>query len=157
MVALAVAPFPITVSADEASHTIEQTICPVMEGNPIKQSIYVRHEGERVYFCCEFCKGEFLKAPAKYLDKLPQFSAENTPTATAHTHVNHLDESATGWRLYRLTAPLGVVTFALLMLTLCTGLLRRRLKRRFLPIHRPLAIATVTVATLHVVTVLLGH
>jgi YHS domain-containing protein len=46
-----------------------QTECPVM-GGAIKKDIYTDHEGKRVYFCCESCKGDFAKDPAKYLKKL---------------------------------------------------------------------------------------
>jgi YHS domain-containing protein len=142
--------------ADRNNHATEQVSCPVMEENPIKKSIYVDHQGKRVYFCCDFCKGEFLNAPGKYLDKLPQFRSAEDATA-AHAHGHELEESPTGWRLYRLTAPLGIATVSLLALTLCTGLLRRKLKRRFLRVHRTLAVATGIVATLHALTVLLGH
>jgi YHS domain-containing protein len=46
-----------------------QTECPVM-GGEIKKDIYADHDGKRVYFCCESCKGEFAKDPAKYIEKL---------------------------------------------------------------------------------------
>ena len=144
--------------ADSDSHWAKQVTCPVMEGNPIKESIYVDHQGERVYFCCDFCQGEFLKAPEKYLDKLPQFADAHSEVAgDAHGHEHDSPGTSTGWRLYRFTGPLGIATFSLLVLTLSTGLLRRKLKRRFLKIHRPLAFATGAVAMLHALTVLLGH
>jgi YHS domain-containing protein len=44
---------------------VEQTTCPVM-GNPINKDIFVEYNGKKVYFCCEQCKAEFLKAPEKY-------------------------------------------------------------------------------------------
>ena len=144
--------------ADTDGHRAEQLTCPVMEGNPIKESIYVDHQGERVYFCCDFCQGEFLKAPEKYLDKLPQFAdAHPNVAGDAHGHEHDSPGTTTGWRLYRFTGPLGIATFSLLVLTLSTGLLRRKLKRRFLKIHKPLAFATGAVAMLHALTVLLGH
>jgi len=37
---------------------------------PIDASIYVDHEGRRVYFCCAGCPEAFKKDPAKYLAKL---------------------------------------------------------------------------------------
>ena len=129
----------------EATNT-QQTLCPVMEGNPIDPNIHVDYQGERVYFCCNFCVEEFKKAPEKYLDKLPQFAA-----ADEHAH------EADGLQLYRFTEPLGITTFTLLVLTLCAGLFRRKLKRRFLRIHQALATATVVAATLHLLTVWLGH
>jgi YHS domain-containing protein len=52
--------------------TIEQKICPVMEG-PIDKNIFVEYQGKKVYFCCEDCKAKFEKEPEKYVSKLPQF------------------------------------------------------------------------------------
>ena len=48
-----------------------QTTCPVMGGTITKQ-LYADHEGQRVYFCCAYCDGEFKKDPQKYLDKLKE-------------------------------------------------------------------------------------
>jgi len=53
---------------------IEQTICPVMEGNKINKDIFVEYKGKKVYFCCPSCKKKFLQNPEKYISKLPQFS-----------------------------------------------------------------------------------
>ena len=41
---------------------IEQTLCPVMEGNPIDPNLFVEYEGQKVYFCCEPCKEKFSAA-----------------------------------------------------------------------------------------------
>ena len=46
-----------------------QSTCPVL-GNAIDKNVFVDHEGQRVYFCCEGCKGEFTKDPAKYMKVL---------------------------------------------------------------------------------------
>jgi YHS domain-containing protein len=155
---LALASSLVPTMADQVDHATRQTLCPVMEGNPIKESIYVDYQGERVYFCCEFCKAAFTKEPGKYLEKLPQFEEADTDiTGEAHEHGHASSEAGKGWRLYRFTGPLGIATYSLLVLTLCTGLLRRKLKRRFLKIHTPLAFTALAVATLHALTVLLGH
>lgn len=58
------------------SGQIEQTTCPVMDGNPIDKNVFVEYKGKRVYFCCADCKAEFEADPEKYLDKLPQFKQE---------------------------------------------------------------------------------
>jgi len=47
-----------------------QTTCPVMEGTPIDPSLFVDHEGQRIYFCCKMCVGLFQEAPEKYLPNL---------------------------------------------------------------------------------------
>ena len=57
-----------------AATAAEQTICPVMTGNPIDKNVFVEYKGKKVYFCCTQCKAEFEKNPEKYLSKLPQFA-----------------------------------------------------------------------------------
>jgi len=66
------------VAAQQAQETVqqaaaEQTVCPVMKGQPIDKTIFVEYQGQKVYFCCESCKASFEKEPAKYLAELPQF------------------------------------------------------------------------------------
>jgi len=56
-----------------AAATIEQTICPVMEG-PINKELYTEYKGQKVYFCCAGCKEKFEQEPEKYIAKLPQFN-----------------------------------------------------------------------------------
>ncbi len=46
---------------------VPQTTCPVM-GGTVDKKVYVDHQGARVYFCCEMCKGTFKGDPQKYLD-----------------------------------------------------------------------------------------
>lgn len=60
-------------AAMETTAKIEQTTCPVMEGNPIDKNVFVEYKGKKVYFCCPSCKAKFEKAPEKYIAKLPQF------------------------------------------------------------------------------------
>jgi len=52
---------------------IEQTTCPVMDGNPIDKALFVEYKGKKVYFCCKGCEEKFLADPEKYVAKLPQF------------------------------------------------------------------------------------
>jgi YHS domain-containing protein len=70
-----------TATAEEAKKTttaaaasIEQTMCPVMDGNKIDKNVFVEYQGKKVYFCCTQCKAAFEKEPEKYLAKLPQFA-----------------------------------------------------------------------------------
>ncbi len=58
---------------EAASAEVEQTTCPVMEGNPIDKNVFVMYKGKKVYFCCESCKAKFEADPEKYISKLPQF------------------------------------------------------------------------------------
>ena len=59
-----------------------QTTCPVM-GDEIDKSIYVDHEGKRVYFCCKMCVAKFKADPDKYVKKLEDegVELEKTPPA----------------------------------------------------------------------------
>lgn len=54
------------------TQTIEQTICPVMEG-PINKNVFTEYQGKKVYFCCSQCKADFKKNPERYISVLPQF------------------------------------------------------------------------------------
>ncbi len=60
-------------AATEAVKSIEQTTCPVMDGNPINKNVFVEYKGKKVYFCCPDCKAKFEADPEKYIAKLPQF------------------------------------------------------------------------------------
>ena len=60
-------------SATQAAASVEQTMCPIMDGNKINKDVFVEYKGKKVYFCCPDCKGKFLAEPEKYLSKLPQF------------------------------------------------------------------------------------
>lgn len=46
-----------------------QTTCPVM-GGTINKSLYVDHEGKRIYVCCQQCLPALQKDPMKYIEKL---------------------------------------------------------------------------------------
>ncbi len=46
-----------------------QKICPVM-GGKIDKSLFVDHQGNRVYMCCAACVGIFNKDPDKYVKKM---------------------------------------------------------------------------------------
>ena len=46
-----------------------QTTCPVM-GGKIDRSLYVDHDGKRVYICCKGCEAPLKKDPAPYIRKL---------------------------------------------------------------------------------------
>jgi len=61
-------------TAKETAVEIEQTRCPVMDGNKIDKNVFVEYKGKKVYFCCADCKAKFEAEPEKYLPKLPQFA-----------------------------------------------------------------------------------
>jgi hypothetical protein len=63
-----------------------------------------------------------------------------------------------GFNWSSLVVPLGITTLTLLLITAATGLFRRKLRRRFLTVHKVFAWATVGVALCHaaLVMVLIG-
>jgi len=60
-------------TAETAAASVEQTTCPIMDGNKIDKNVFVEYKGKKVYFCCADCKGKFEADPEKYIAKLPQF------------------------------------------------------------------------------------
>jgi YHS domain-containing protein len=57
----------------KAAAEVEQTTCPVMDGNPIDKNVFVEYKGKKVYFCCNECKAKFEADPERYIANLPQF------------------------------------------------------------------------------------
>ncbi len=49
--------------------TTVQATCPIM-GGKINKSLYVDHDGKRIYVCCQGCVGKVKEDPAKYIKKL---------------------------------------------------------------------------------------
>lgn len=56
----------------------DQASCPMM-GGAINKSLYVDHDGKRVYVCCNDCLAGVTKDPAKFISKL---EAEGVTLAT---------------------------------------------------------------------------
>lgn len=81
-----------------------QTTCPVMEENPIDPSLFVDHDGQRIYFCCKMCVSLFKESPEKYLPNLAggltadHHSDERTSDSHDHT-ADHLKDQDTSSRL----------------------------------------------------------
>jgi YHS domain-containing protein len=57
-----------------------QELCPVL-GDKVDRSVYMDHEGRRVYFCCSACIARFTEAPARYMKEMEAkgISLERTP------------------------------------------------------------------------------
>lgn len=47
-----------------------QTTCPTKMGAKINKSLYVDHDGKRIYVCCKACVKMVKKDPKKYIKKL---------------------------------------------------------------------------------------
>lgn len=67
---------------DSTAGTTELTneMCPVMPDEPVDPTIFAMYDGQKVYFCCQRCRKEFLANPTEYVPNLPQF-AKATGTA----------------------------------------------------------------------------
>jgi hypothetical protein len=65
--AVAVSP---TNAATASTNVVQQTMCPVLKGNPIDKSIYVDYQGKRIYTCCAMCQKTVKKNPAKFVKML---------------------------------------------------------------------------------------
>jgi len=67
-----------------------QKRCPVSGEVLIDKNIYSDHEGRRVYFCCDKCKGAFAKSPLEYLKKMDAPAKGDKPAEKhgddAHSH-----------------------------------------------------------------------
>ena len=63
-------------------------------------------------------------------------------------------EHGSGISLFSFVEPLGISALTLVLITFGTGLLRRRLGRRFLKVHKIFAFLTVGVALCHGILVL---
>ncbi|MBU4264189.1 MAG: YHS domain-containing protein [Proteobacteria bacterium] len=72
--------FFLTAFGATAALAAPQTTCPVM-GGAINKEIHVDYEGKRIYFCCDYCIGEFKKDPEKYLQKMKEIGQEPAPIA----------------------------------------------------------------------------
>ena len=57
-----------------------QTHCPIMTRNKINKKIFLDHDGQRVYFCCNSCLGKFQADPAKGIEKLEAAGIALEPT-----------------------------------------------------------------------------
>ena len=56
-------------AGEKAIDVKHQKCCPV-RGGEIDTSVYVDHDGRRVYFCCGGCIDKFKANPEKYVKKL---------------------------------------------------------------------------------------
>lgn len=86
----------VHVLADDSGKT-KNLYCPVMPEETVDPTIFIRHHGEDVYFCCQRCKKMFIENPAKYVTKLAQVvKVENENHAHEHEADQHSEEPYSG-------------------------------------------------------------
>jgi YHS domain-containing protein len=113
--------------------------------------IFTDYEGKRVNFCCLSCRAAFRRNPGRYLPLLPQFGG--VVADISHDHGNH----GGGLTLFGLIKPVGIATFSCLVLTVAAALLRRKNPKFLFKWHKRLGIATVVLAVIHLILVLIAH
>lgn len=59
---------PTTWAAPQRSAGPINSMCPVMEDEPIEADILTEFEGHTIAFCCQRCRRDFLEDPAPYAD-----------------------------------------------------------------------------------------
>ena len=71
-----------TATAEATAEATAQTTCPIMN-KPIKNDLYVDHDGKRIYLCCKRCVRRCKKDPGKYITKLEDegITLEAVPTS----------------------------------------------------------------------------
>lgn len=79
-------------SAEDTAPPVTNATCPVTTTEPIDPNVWTDYEGQRVFFCCNGCKKQFLEAPEKYLAALPQFAG----ASQGDEDQAHAEEDETG-------------------------------------------------------------
>ncbi len=136
-------------SPAETGKVVRQT-CPVIPENKVDPNIFTEYKGERVYFCCTFCRAAFLRNPEKYLQPLPP-PTQNDKKGIEDNHQSGELMPA------KLIKPMGIITLSLLTLTVMAGLFRRKRPKFLLGWHKRLGITTLVSAIIHLILVLTAH
>jgi uncharacterized membrane protein/YHS domain-containing protein len=88
--------------------------CPVMAGEPVKATIFVEHDGRRVYFCCTKCRAKFEQNPENYRASLVGLAAADEAPPPPPAAREKPAPSAANWMtdepLARLAGRLHVVS-----------------------------------------------
>ncbi len=72
---------------------ITNTYCPVTTGETADERYFVDYEGQRIFFCCNGCKKDFLKDPGRYLpDVYEQLKDPDNPEAIAENPAFNKEE-----------------------------------------------------------------
>ncbi len=79
-------------SGNEPISAVEQVFCPVLSNERIDLSIYTDYEGQRVYFCCQKCRKDFIEDPAPYLAHLTTPSRDSQSGAAVSPSQDELED-----------------------------------------------------------------
>ena len=53
---------------------VTNPLCPVTTDEPVDPSVFVDHDGKRVFFCCKRCRAKFLESPKEYVANVPHLA-----------------------------------------------------------------------------------
>ncbi|HEW79718.1 MAG TPA: hypothetical protein ENH34_07140 [Phycisphaerales bacterium] len=140
-----------TTNSPAETEKVGQQTCPVIPQNKIDPNIFTEYKGEKVYFCCTFCRAAFLRNPGKYPVRPLQFAQSSTHT---NRSIQHRWSELT---LAKFIKPMGIITLSLLTLTVMAGLFRRKMPKFLLGWHKRLGITTLASAIIHLILVLIAH
>ena len=62
----------------EARAGIPQKLCPVMPEEKIDPDRWVKHDGRKIYLCCDHCVDDFRADPERYRPNLRTASTDDT-------------------------------------------------------------------------------
>lgn len=94
LVVLALLMFGAAAAASSPSE-LTNTMCPVMEDDPVDPEIFVEHEGQRVYLCCDRCVRRFEMDPDRYAEAVARvMSIADAPAGQATPADAHDDRPA---------------------------------------------------------------
>lgn len=137
---------------------LDNSICPVLQDEPVDREIFTDYSGKRVYFCCQRCLTKFLSNPDKYLKKLPQFASlpkqhNNHLQEKEHDHQHDHNDVHNLWRYLGKFHPMAIhFPIALIMVALLAEILAIITQNQFFPqaarFNISLAAIGVLVATL---------
>jgi uncharacterized membrane protein len=103
-------PAAIAAGPANASPGLTNTICPVMEDEPVDPDIFVEHDGQRVYLCCERCLRRFEANPDRYgqdIARVMQVSESSVDDeADVHDEADHGEHDHTAHEPVETTNPL---------------------------------------------------
>ena len=124
---------PMPVLAQDAGEPQKPTnlTCPVMEGEPVDEQIFVDYEGKRVWFCCDTCVEDFNADPKAYLSLLPQFGGVASAPPSDGAEESGKSEESEDHTLGALHPMLVHFPVALTMAALLPGVLSFLSRRRF--------------------------
>ena len=73
--ALGLAPAAAIAQSSTPRPALANRICPVLTDETVDPAIFVDHQGQRVYFCCNMCKRRFTQDPQRYAASLANVMA----------------------------------------------------------------------------------